>query len=379
MHASQRYIPHVHKIAVLRANAIGDFICTLPALEALRAAYPEAEIVLLGKAWHTQFLQGRPGPVDRVIVVPPYAGVSTDEATEEDQEVLETFFAEMQREHFDLALQLHGGGKHSNAFVLDLGAQLTAGLRTPDAPALDRWIPYIYFQPEILRHLEVVSLVGAHIQQIEPHIAVTERDLQEARQVVDLHEDTAPLVVLHPGATSPRRRWPVEHFAAAGDALVAQGAHVVVTGSQDETQLTAAVVQAMQKPGQNLGGKLSLNAMLALLSRSRVVITNDSGPLHLAAAVGTSTVGIYWCFNLVNYGLPTRLHHRPLTSWRLECPICGTNCTRGNCEHQASFVADITVQEVVEMAMELYIQEEQACRDRYNLWKQTSSPLHTLA
>ena len=63
--------PDVHKIAVLRVNALGDFIVALPAIEALRAAYPEAEIVLLAGAWHAAFLRGRPGPVYPVVVLPP--------------------------------------------------------------------------------------------------------------------------------------------------------------------------------------------------------------------------------------------------------------------------------------------------------------------
>src|SRR5437667_7394301 len=73
---STRRVPDVHKIAVLRANAIGDLTFALPALEALCAAYPGAELVLLGQEWHARFLEGRPGPVDRVVVVPPYRGVS---------------------------------------------------------------------------------------------------------------------------------------------------------------------------------------------------------------------------------------------------------------------------------------------------------------
>ena len=64
-------IPDVHKIAVLRCNALGDFIFTLPALDALRAAYPHAEIVLLGKPWHAEWLATRPSPIDRVVAVPP--------------------------------------------------------------------------------------------------------------------------------------------------------------------------------------------------------------------------------------------------------------------------------------------------------------------
>ncbi len=81
----------IHKIAVLRANAIGDFIFSLPALDALRAAYPGAEIVLLGQPWHEGFLAERPGPVDRVVVVPRTRGVREDRETagqEDPPEVL---------------------------------------------------------------------------------------------------------------------------------------------------------------------------------------------------------------------------------------------------------------------------------------------------
>src|SRR5579883_2710543 len=120
MTAEAKLLPDVRKIAVLRANALGDFVFTLPALEALRHAYPEAEIVLLAKAWHAAFLRGRPSPVDRVVVIPPYGGIGASPEVGENSAEIEHFFAEMQRERFDLALQLHGGGGHSNSFVLRL-------------------------------------------------------------------------------------------------------------------------------------------------------------------------------------------------------------------------------------------------------------------
>src|SRR5215210_3478939 len=69
----------VRKLAVLRANAIGDYLVSLPAIEALGAAYPAAELVLLGAGWHARFLAGRPGPVDRCVPVPPTAGVRDDQ------------------------------------------------------------------------------------------------------------------------------------------------------------------------------------------------------------------------------------------------------------------------------------------------------------
>jgi ADP-heptose:LPS heptosyltransferase len=124
----------VHKLAVLRANAIGGYLVSLPAIEALRAAYPAAELVLLGADWHTGFLAGRPGPVDRCLAVPPTVGVRDDQPPAPPAEV-DRFFARMRAERFDLAVQLHGGGRHSNLFVRRLGARGTAGSWDARRPA----------------------------------------------------------------------------------------------------------------------------------------------------------------------------------------------------------------------------------------------------
>ena len=345
-------VPSVRKIALLRANGLGDFIFTLPALEALRAAYPQAEIVLLAKKWHQVFLAGRAGPVDRVVVVPPYEGVSEEANMLKNAAEQERFFQAMKQEHFDLAIQMHGGGRHSNPFLLGLGARMTAGLRTPDAVPLDRWVPYIYFQQEILRYLEVVSLVGATPTILEPRLSLNKEDLVEAQGFIA--EKEKALVALHPGAGTPQRRWPPEKFAAVGDALAAAGARIVVTGIQGEKHLCEAVITRMRAGAQNLCGCLSLGGLAALLSCCRVLVANDSGPLHLAAAVGTATVGIFWCFNVITAGPVTRSRHRLAISWNLACPVCGIDRSRASCEHQVSFVADIPTEEVISSALALF-------------------------
>jgi ADP-heptose:LPS heptosyltransferase len=344
-------LPNIHKIAVLRANALGDFIFSLPALMALRATYREAEIVLLAKQWHAQFLTGRPSPVDRVIVIPAYAGVSAEPGTEENPAELEDFFQRMVQEHFDLAIQLHGGGGYSNPFIRRLQASVTAGLKAPEAEALDYWIPYLYFQPEITRYLEVVALVGASPLTLEPAIAVTQQDRQEISRYLPPADQT--LVVLHPGASDVRRRWPADKFAAVGDALAAQGAHVIVTGNEQEQDVTAAVVQAMRATAQDLAGRLSLGGLAGLLAHAKVVVTNDTGPMHLAHAVGSKTVGIYWAYNVMTAGQLTRSRHRPVITWRMHCPVCGADNAWQPCAHRVSFVSDIRVEDVIEPALEL--------------------------
>jgi ADP-heptose:LPS heptosyltransferase len=346
----------VHKLAVLRANAIGDYLVSLPAIEALRAAYPAAELVLLGAGWHAGFLAGRPGPVDRCLAVPPTVGVRDDRPPAPAAEV-EGFFARMRAERFDLAVQLQGGGCHSNPFVRRLGARVTAGSRAADAPPLDRTVPYARHQHEIHRFLEVVGLVGAAPVALEPRLEVTADDRAEAAAA--LAADERPLVVLHPGAADPRRRWPVERLAMVGGELVRKGARLAVVGTASERGLVDRLLDALDGDPADLAGRLGLGGLAGLLERATLLVGNDSGPRHLAAAVGTATVAVYWGVHLGTYGPLYRARHRTPTSWRLHCPVCGANGLQEDCRssHQASFVADVTVDEVLAEALDLLATE----------------------
>ncbi|MEA2596385.1 MAG: hypothetical protein QOF01_2854 [Thermomicrobiales bacterium] len=361
-----RLVPGVHKIAVLRANAIGDYIFTIPALEALKRAYPKAELVLLGLAWHAAFLAGRPGPIDRVEIVPPTRGVGEAEDAPEDPQVQDEFFGRMAEERFDLALQFHGGGRYSNPFVRRLGARVTAGLKTPDAAPLDRWVRYVYWQGEVVRYLEVVRLVGATPSVIAPRVAVTDADLAESCRVVPV--DSRPLAALNPGASDPERRWPAEKFAVVGDALTEIGARVVVTGAGFDGSLAATIQRAMRCPSEDTTGRLSLGGLAGLLARCTLVVSNDTGPLHLAAAVGTASVGIYWCFNLINAGPVETARQRPIVSWRISCPVCGVDRAAVRCDHHPSFLADVPTDTVVKAALDVFrletVDPSEAAQDR---------------
>ncbi|MER7330596.1 MULTISPECIES: glycosyltransferase family 9 protein [unclassified Micromonospora] len=352
-------VPDVERIAVLRANALGDFIFVLPALDALRAAYPEAEIVLLGAPWHAKLWRDRPGPVDRVLVVPPAPGIRYPEPGEPESS-MDDFLATARQERFDLALQVHGGGANSNPFVGALGARVTAGLRAEDAPPLDRWIRYVYYQHEVVRYLEVAALVGASATTVVPTLAVTDADRAEAAEV--LGPPRRPRVALHPGATDTRRRWPAERFAEVARELVGDGYEVLVTGTPAEQEVVDRVVAAAGVPVRPQVGTLSLGGLAGCYAGCQLVVSNDTGPLHLAAAVGTATVGVYWVGNLINVANLLRGRHRPIASWTVLCPVCGVDCTPGiyphrpgdgECPHRDSFVTDVPVAEVVEAAREL--------------------------
>lgn len=129
---------------------------------------------------------------------------------------------------------------------------------------------------------------------------------------------------------------------------------MAVNGDDADRALVARVVDAADGAAVSLAGRVSLGGLAALLARSRVVVGNDSGPLHLAAAVGAPTVGVYWVGNLINCAPLSRTRHRPLASWRLECPECGRNTISNACDHRPSFVAEVPFEEVHRHALELY-------------------------
>ncbi|MCL5784320.1 MAG: glycosyltransferase family 9 protein [Patescibacteria group bacterium] len=346
------------KIAILRASGLGDFIFALPALSALKETFPKAEIIYLGKVWHQTFLSKRKSPVNRVIVIPPVAGVGMKEFYINDSHQLEKFFAKMQKEKFDLAIQMHGGGRHSNPFLLNLGAKLTIGTQTSDALPLNRTISYQYYQNEYLRWLEVVSLAGVKTAKIMPRLEATIEDIGETKEA--LGGNNQKLIILHPGAMDVRRRWPVERFAVVGDYFASLGFRIVVTGSGNEEDIVRTVIDQMEHSADNFYNKLSINGLAGLLSLSEIVISNDTGLLHLADALGRKTVGIYWCSNLIMAALPFREKSVCLSSWMVNCPFCNENRAsfpfnqkKTNCKHETSFVAEVEVKEVIEAAENL--------------------------
>lgn len=154
---------------------------------------------------------------------------------------------------------------------------------------------------------------------------------------------------MHPGATDPRRRWPAAAFAAVASALVADGVRVVVVGDGSDAPAAAEILAQVDDPGGLLSsraGEQPLPELVATLLGSDVVLANDSGPRHVAAALGIRTVGVYWVGNLVNAGPLGRRRHRVQLAYTTACPVCGVDLTQvgwtaERCEHDESIVADV--------------------------------------
>ncbi|MDQ0260996.1 ADP-heptose:LPS heptosyltransferase [Sinomonas atrocyanea] len=355
-HGEDQPFDGVDRIAVLRGGGIGDLLSVLPALEALAETYQPAHLTLLTTPLLAALLEGRPGPWDRVIVVPtfPDAPDASGHTWRDDPRTAD-IVAALRAEGLGLAAQLHGGGKNSNPFVLALGAAHTVGCSTPDADPLDRQLAHLYYQREVDRWLEVVSLAGAETAHLEPRLAAVPADADAAAPW--LQTEARGLVVVHPGASDPRRRWPGARFAHVAAALAEEGWQVLVVGDPDERGLAEGIAhdaaRAAPSAAHLIGsaaGRTDLHGLVGLLDAAQLVVANDSGPRHLAQALGTPTASVYWGPNLVNAGPRQRRMHRVQISWRQLCPVCGADGTDPfgrSCDHSEPWVSDVPVEGVL--------------------------------
>lgn len=347
----------IHRIAVLRGGGIGDTLFAVPAIAALHGAYPDAELAVIADD-SAALLEGRlPFPI-RVVSRAAVADAVIDAGARREALVA------LGLDELDLALQLHGGGRESNPLTLGLGARHTAGCATPDAVSLERTLPYAYYQHEMLRGLEVAGLVGAAPVELEPRLRPLPADRASAasllRELVPGWGDGPhPVAVIHPGASDPRRRWPPERFGAVAAALAAEGCAVLVVGTAAEASIAEEVVEAAGTAGVvSVAGTMGLGTLVGVLAASELVVANDSGPRHLAQAVGAATVSIYWIGNVVNAAPLRRREHRVRIGWRTSCPVCGADATQvgwtaPRCPHDPSFVDDVQVAGVLEDALSL--------------------------
>ncbi len=308
-------------VALVRLRVgLGDILCTVPALRALRARLPEAHIALVTWAEMAPVIDRLRPWVDELV---PFTGDPGIPERPPDTAAIEPFYAAMRERRWDVALQLYGARTAANAVTARFGARHTGGFFvTGERDAdLTTHLPYPQHLHEVDRHLALMALLGAPPGDRALELPRTGADEAEADRVLaGAGLAGRPFALLHPGATSQSRRWPLERFAAVGDALSERGLAVGVSGVPSEAEATAAVVAGMRAPAADLAGQTSLGGYAALLARARLLVANDTGTAHLAAAVGTPSVTLFLS------GDPVRWAHDPArhatARVQVECNPC---------------------------------------------------------
>ena len=275
-----------------------------------------------------------PGYLDDFLEFPGFPGFP--ERAYEPRAVVR-FLREAQQRRFDLALQLHGSGEVSYPVVALLGAQRTAGYfregqYCPDATT---FLPWRDDEHEVERGVRLLAALGAPDCGAALEAPVLAADRDELAAVAAARElSPSEYVCVHPGAQLPSRRWYPERFAVIADQLAARGLRVVVTGTAGEAGLARDMTARMRAQAVNLVGQTTLGALTALIDGARLVVANDTGVRHIAAARGTPCVAIACGSDVRRWAArePTqRLLHaevacRPCAHVR--CPI-GHACAHG--------------------------------------------------
>lgn len=279
------------RIAVFRALQLGDMLCAVPALRALRQAFPTAHITLIGLPNAREFVQRFDRYVDELLEFPGTADFP--EQTHRER-ALPAFYREAHARRFDVALQLHGSGKHSNEIARCLGARQWAGFvptRAESVPGSRMVWPDR--MPEPLRYLALLRYLGipAFDSTLELPLSSCEQAAADAL-IAEQGLNPQRTVLLHVGARLPSRRWPLTRFAQVAAAVAVQGWQVALTGTDEEAELVALVARDCGTRVANLCGRTTLGELAALVGRCRLVVCNDTGMSHVAAAMRTPSVVI---------------------------------------------------------------------------------------
>ncbi len=289
----------IQRVAVFRALVLGDLLCATPALRALRAGLPGARITLVGLPWARGLVERLPC-LDDFIEFPGWPGLP--ERPLADLRLLPPFLADLRSRHFDLALQMHGSGRLVNPLVSGFGARHSAGFYDEHAwrPAADAafYAPWPKQGTEVGRMLALTDHLGMPRQGEHLDFPLRDEDRRQAASLLSgaglvglRHRRHGPrYAIVHPGSQLPSRRWPPGHFAAVADALAELGLTVLLTGTAAEAGLTAAVASAMYWRPIDLAGHTDLWTLGALIENAAVLVCNDTGVSHVAAALGTPSV-----------------------------------------------------------------------------------------
>jgi ADP-heptose:LPS heptosyltransferase len=272
-------------ILVLRALGVGDLAASVPSLRALRSGFPGRGLVLAAPAWLTPLID-LVGGVDRVLPVDGLDGPA------------------LRIEPPEVAVNLHGRGPQSHRLLRTADPAKLWAFASPDAghsdgPAWDEE------EHEVRRWCRLLGHYGLRADPSDLSLAVPSADVPR------------DLTVIHPGAKSPSRRWPVERFAAVARELAAAGHRVVVTGTEQDLAADVA-----RRSGVRVL-RTTLAELAGVVAHARLVVSGDTGIAHLATAYRTPSVVLFGPVPPSRWGPPAgRPYHRAI--WH------GTRAERGD-------------------------------------------------
>lgn len=298
----------IKKIAVFRVLQLGDLLCSVPAFRALRHAYPEAHITLLGLPWAKSFTERFNQYFNDFLHFPGYPALP--EQPFNPRATVE-FLQQIQTQRYDLVLQMQGNGSIVNPLMELFGTKYVAGFYKADdyAPNKEYFMEYPNYGSEVERHLKLMEYLGIAPQGTDLEFPLTAED-QADFDKLNLPIIKDRYICIHAGSRGLSRRWPPEYFAALGDYVADHGFEVVLTGTKDELEIVEQVIARMKHKPVNTAGITSLGAVGVLIKNAYGLISNCTGVSHVASAMKTRSVVISLDGEPERWGpLNKSLHH----------------------------------------------------------------------
>jgi ADP-heptose:LPS heptosyltransferase len=307
----------VQKIGIFRALYLGDMLCIIPVVRALRAHYPDASITLIGLAWQRDLVKRFDRHFNHFIEFSGWPGLPEQQFTPKGAVA---FLEQMQQQCFDIVLQMQGNGVLTNTMCLLWNGAVTCGLRTEGAYCPDENLfPVSSDQDhEVKRFMKLLDALN--VPQQGTHL---EFPLLEEEQVLyhsiarKLSLPAHEYVCIHPGSRDPKRRWSPANFALIADQLTQLGYTVVLTGSAQEDSIIREVEAKMKYNAVNAVAsfnEITLGVLGAIIKYAKLLISNDTGVSHMASAFSTPSVIIFSRYSPISRWAPENgERHRIIT------------------------------------------------------------------
>lgn len=283
------------RIGIFRALNLGDLLCIIPSVRAIRKAYPKARITLIGLPRQQHFVKRFRHYFDDFMAFPGWPGLPEQPF---DPPAIIEFLRRVQRK-FDLLFNMHGNGPYTTCLCLLFHAKTIYGLRQSDGycPDEKRFPVCDDNEHEVLRFLKLLKAAGIPADGTHLEFPISEKEkLSFNRTAEKIKLPMKKYICLHAGARDERRRWPIEKFAQVADALAAKGFIIVLTGAEEEKELLQRLSEEIQFPVINAiehfedSGPGELGAFI---QHASLLITNDTGVSHMAAALGVSSIILF--------------------------------------------------------------------------------------
>lgn len=299
---------HVTKTAVFRALQLGDMLCAIPAVRAFKERYPDSEITLIGLPWAVNFAERFSRYFSSFIAFPGYTGLVEQPFSPEK---FARFLSEVNEREFDLVIQMHGNGSITNRMVDKFNTKLKAGYCPEENRSYGKFfMPYPDGISEVERHLRLMNFLGVPVPNKELEFPVMAEDENGVGKIyAESGLKPGNYVCIHPGARDERRRWSPISFAKVADAVIGCGFKVVLTGTPDETVVVREVAGSMRHTAVNLAGKTELGVLAGLVKNARLLVCNDTGVSHVAAALAVPSIVVFLISDPARWApLNRRLH-----------------------------------------------------------------------